>query len=60
MCHRDARRYFDMGRLAVAVVGPVWYRTVESAFAKMLLGALRGARAEREAGRPVPTLGEAG
>lgn len=60
MSHRDARRYFDIGRLAVAVVGPAWYRTVESAFARMLLDALRGARAERQAGRPVPTLGHAG
>lgn len=55
MSHRDVRRYFDIGRLAVAVVGPVWYRTVESAFAKMLLLALRAARAERETGRLAPT-----
>ena len=56
MSHRDVRRYFDIGRLAVAVVGPVWYRTVESAFAKMLLLALRAARAERKTGRLAPTV----
>jgi hypothetical protein len=58
MSHRDVRQYFDVGRLAVAVVGPVWYRTVESAFAKMLLQALRAARGEREAGRPVLSVGD--
>lgn len=52
MSHRDVRRYYDIGRLAVVVVGPVWYREVESAFAKMLLLALRAAGAERKAGRP--------
>jgi hypothetical protein len=60
MSHRDVRRYYDIGRPAVAVVGPVWYRNVESAFAKMLLLALRAARAEREAGRPSPTADDAG
>lgn len=54
MSHRDVRRYLDIGRIAVAVVGPVWYRTVESAFAKMLLLALRAAGAERRAGHPAP------
>lgn len=58
MSHRDVRRYFDVGRLAVAVVGPAWYRTVESAFAKMLLQALRAARGEREAGRPALSVGD--
>jgi hypothetical protein len=59
MSHRDVRRYYDIGRLGVAVVGPVWHRNVESAFAKMLLLALRAARAEREAGRPSPTADDA-
>ena len=60
MSHRDVRRYFDVGRLAVAVVGPVWYRTVESAFAKMLRLALRAARAERETGHLAPTADDPG
>jgi hypothetical protein len=60
MCHRDVRRYYDVGRLAVAFVGPAWYRNVESAFAKMLLLAMRAARAEREAGRPSPGADGAG
>jgi hypothetical protein len=33
MSHRDVRRYLDIGRLAVVDVDPMWYRTVESAFA---------------------------
>jgi hypothetical protein len=60
MSRRDVRRYYDIGRLAVAVVGPAWYRNVESAFAKMLLLALRAAGAEREAGRPSPTADDTG
>ena len=56
MSHRDVRRYYDIGRLAVAVVGTQWYRRVESAFAKMLFLALRSARGEREAveSSPIP------
>ena len=60
MTHRDVRRYFDVGRIAVAQVGPSWYRATESAFAKMLLFALRAARAERLAGRPTPTAADTG
>lgn len=60
MSHRDVRRYLDIGRLGVAVVGPVWYRTIESAFSRMLLLALRAARAERQAGRPTPKADDAG
>lgn len=52
MSHRDVRRYFDVGRIAVAHVGVTWYRAVESAFAKMLLLALMAAGAERQAGQP--------
>ena len=50
MSHRDMRRYYDVGRLAVAHVGLEWHRTLESAFAKMLLLGLRRARAEDAAG----------
>lgn len=60
MSHRDVRRYYDVGRLGVAVVGPAWHRTVESAFARMLLLAMRAARAERAAGRPSPDADVAG
>jgi hypothetical protein len=60
MSHRDVRRYFDVGRLAVAHVGQTWYRAVESAFAKLLLLALRAARAERQAGRPPRRADDAG
>jgi hypothetical protein len=60
MSHRDVRRYFDIGRLAVVDVGPAWYRTVESAFAELLLLALRSAHAEREGGRPSLTADSAG
>lgn len=60
MSHRDVRRYFDVGRIAVAQVGPTWYRATESAFAKLLLRAMRAARAERRDGRPTPTAGNAG
>lgn len=41
-------------------VGPTWYRTVESAFAELLLLALRSAHAEREGGRPSLTADGAG
>lgn len=60
MSHRDVRRYYDIGRLAVTVVGPKWYRDVESAFARMILRAMRLAGDEREANRPRPVSGSPG
>lgn len=60
MSHRDVRRYFDIGRLAVVDVGPTWYRTVEGAFANLLLLALMSAHAERQAGSPTLTVDDGG
>ncbi len=55
MSHRDVRRYYDAGRLAVADVGLEWHRSTESAFAAMLVLGIRGASAAREAGVAFPT-----
>lgn len=56
MSHRDVRRYYDTGRIAVAQVGTDWYSDVESAFAEMLFRALQVAQADRAAGNPSPTV----
>jgi len=50
MSHRDLRRYMDEGRIAVASVGPVWHRALESAFAELTLGAMRPRRDQRANG----------
>lgn len=60
MSHRDLRRYYDAGRLAVAHVGIQWHRTLETAFATMLLMGIRLARVEREAGTPAPAVSQEG
>lgn len=44
MSHRDVRRYNDIGRYGVAIVGVDWHRRTESAFAELLLTALRSPR----------------
>lgn len=41
MSHRDVRRYNDVGRYGVALVGVDWHRQTESAFAELLLTALQ-------------------
>ena len=58
MSHRDLRRYYDVGRLAVASVGLQWFQSLEEAFGAMLLGGIRAAHLERSAGVPVPVVGD--